>query len=62
MKKSYRIAKKTDTGEIAEYLAQPGEYLLPMVEPIETSKIAVGELIDRLGRANLEAVLHLSAR
>lgn len=33
-----------------------------MVELIETSKIAVGELIDRLGRANLEAVLHLSAR
>ncbi|MCH8844876.1 MAG: hypothetical protein IID61_18105 [SAR324 cluster bacterium] len=44
------------------FSAQHGEHLLPMVELIETSRIAVGELIDRLGRANLEAVLHLSAR
>ncbi len=62
MKKSYRIAKKSDTREIAEYLARHGEHLLPMVELLETSKIAVGEVIDRLGRANLEAVLHLSAQ
>ncbi len=62
MKKSYRIAKKSDTREIAEYLARHGEHLLPMVDLIETSKMAVGEMIDRLGRANLEAVLHFSAQ
>ena len=62
MKKSYRIAKKTDTRVIADYLSRHGEHLLPLVELIETSRIAVGEMIDMLGRANLEAVLHFSAK
>jgi transposase-like protein len=35
--------------------------LLPMVQLIEQSKLAVDELIDVLGRASLEAVLRLSA-
>ncbi|MGD1154685.1 MAG: hypothetical protein ABSA41_02535 [Terriglobia bacterium] len=32
-----------------------------MVEPIEPSKLAVDELIDVLGQAQIEAVLRLSA-
>jgi transposase-like protein len=35
--------------------------LLPMVELIESSRVAVDELIDVLGRASIEAVLELSA-
>ena len=62
MKKSYRIAKKSDTQEITEYLVRHGEHLLSMVDLMEASEIAVGEMIDRLGRANLEAVLCLSAQ
>ncbi len=62
MKESYRIAKKTDTRKIADYLATHGDYLLPLVDLIETSKIAVGEMVDLLGRANIEAVLHFSAQ
>lgn len=33
-----------------------------MLDLIEASKIAVGEMIDMLGRANLEAVPHFSAQ
>lgn len=62
MKKAYRIAKKTDTGRIAEHLALHGEHLLPLVGLIESSKMAVDELIDRVGRASIEAVLLLSAQ
>jgi putative transposase len=42
-------------------LARNGQVLLPMVELIEESKLAVDELIDVLGRAQIEAVLQLSA-
>ena len=62
MKKKYRIAGKGDTRKIAEFLAANGELLLPMVELIESSRMAVGELVDMLGRASIEAVLRLSAR
>ena len=62
MKKNYRIAEKGDTRKMAEFLAGNGELLLPMVELIESSRMAVGELIDMLGRASIEAVLRLSAQ
>src|SRR5205823_10454020 len=39
-----------------------GQAMLPMVELIEQSKLAVDELIDVLGRAQIEAVLRLSAQ
>ena len=42
-------------------MAKNGQTLLPMVELIEQSKLAVDELIDVLGRAQIEAVLRLSA-
>ena len=42
-------------------MAKNGQVLLPMVELIEQSKLAVDELIDVLGRAQIEAVLRLSA-
>ena len=35
--------------------------MLPMVELIEQSKLALDELVDRVGRATIEAVLKLSA-
>ncbi len=62
MKKPYRIAKKTDNREITEYLVRHGEHLLPFVDLMEASQIAVGEMIEMLGRANLDAVLCLSAQ
>ncbi len=61
MEKRYHIVGKESSEELARYLAKNGQALLPMVELIEQSKLAVDELIDVLGRAQIEAVLRLSA-
>jgi transposase-like protein len=53
--------RKNDTQALARFLTKNGQALLPMVELIEQSKLAVDELIDVLGRASVEAVLRLSA-
>ncbi len=47
---------------LADFLTRNGQLLLPMVELIEQSRMAVDQLIDVLGRASIEAVLGLSAR
>jgi transposase-like protein len=57
----YHTIEKKDTQALAQFLVQNGQVLLPMVELIEQSKLAVDELIDVLGRASIEAVLQLSA-
>ena len=61
MEKRYHIVGKDSTKELGKFLAQNGQALLHMVELIEQSKMAVDELIDVLGRAQVEAVLRLSA-
>jgi transposase-like protein len=62
VEKPYHIVGKEETQELAKFLAKNGQALLPMVELIEQSKLAVDELIDVLGRAQIEAVLRLSAQ
>lgn len=59
---AYRIVSRSDSRSLAEYLTENGQILLPMVELIEGSRMAIDELIDVLGRASIEAVLELSAR
>jgi transposase-like protein len=54
--------EKSDSRGLAKFLAKNGQSLLPMVELIEQSQMAVDELIDVLGRASIEAVLRLSAQ
>ena len=61
MEKPYHIIGKDDTSGLARFLSKNGQALLPLVELIEQSKMAVDELIDVLGRAQIEAVLRLSA-
>ncbi len=61
MEKPYHIVGKESSEGLESYLAKNGQVLLPMVELIEQSKMAVDELIDVLGRAQIEAVLRLSA-
>jgi len=46
---------------LAEFFSRHGQGLLPMVDLIEQSRLAVDELIDIAGRATIEAVLQLSA-
>jgi putative transposase len=61
VEKGYHIVGKESSEELGRSLARNGQVLLPMVELIEQSKMAVDELIDVLGRAQIEAVLRLSA-
>ncbi len=61
MEKPYQITSKKDSQELAGFLARNGQALLPMVELIEQSKMALDELIDVLSRATVEMVLRLSA-
>jgi len=61
VEKPYHIVSKKDTRGLGHFLAKNGQALLPMVELVEQSKMAVDELIEVLGRAQIEAVLRLSA-
>jgi len=61
VEKPYHIVGKGSSEELGKYLARNGHALLPMVDLIEQSKLAVDELIDVLGQAQVEAVLRLSA-
>ena len=53
---------KEQLGKLRSVLIKGGQYILPMVEMIEQSRMAVDELINCLGRATIEAVLMLSAQ
>ena len=64
MKRSYHtITTKgsTNARRLAEFFSCNGQGLLPMVDLIEQSRLAVDELIDVAGRATIETVLQLSA-
>jgi transposase-like protein len=50
-----------NTKRLTEFFSRDGQGLLPMVDLIEQSRMAVDELIDVAGRATIEAVLQLSA-
>ena len=47
--------------ELAFFLRKNGQQLLPMVDLIMQSRVAINELIDSVGRAMLEALLEVSA-
>jgi transposase-like protein len=59
----HTIDKQGKVGErkLAQFLVRNGQALLPMLELIEQSRMAIDELIDVMGRASIEAVLQLSA-
>lgn len=61
MKKEYQIVDKNQTRELAKILADNNQLLLPMVELIETAQMGIHDLIEKLGRATIEAVLEISA-
>jgi putative transposase len=52
---------QTNAKRLAEFFSGQGQGLLPMVDLIEQSQLAVDELIVVAGRATIEAVLQLSA-
>ena len=64
LQKSYHTIStqgQTSSKRLAEFFSRYGQGLLPMVDLIEQSRLAVDELIDMAGRATIEAVLQLSA-
>jgi putative transposase len=64
LKRNYHTITKIgqpNARRLAEFLTRSGQVLLPMVDLIEQSRLAVDELIDVAGRATIEAVLELSA-
>ena len=61
-KKDYQIIDKTDSKKLTEFLCKDGQLLLPLVEMITHTEMALDELIDLTGRAAIEAVLTLSAQ
>jgi len=64
LKKSYHTIStqgQSNSKRLAEFFSRHGQGLLPMVDLIEQSRLAVDELIDVAGRATIEAVLQLSA-
>ena len=52
---------ETNSKRLAEFFSRHGQGLLPILDLIEQSRMAVDELIDVAGRATIEAVLQLSA-
>ena len=64
MKRSYHsiiTEGPTNARRLAEFFSRNGQGLLPMVDLIEQSRLAVDEVIDVAGRATIETVLQLSA-
>jgi transposase-like protein len=62
MKRAYQVIERNDTKALADFLAGEGSGLLPIVELIQRTELAVDELIDVAGRSAIEAVLTLSAQ
>lgn len=62
MRREYQIGTRSDRRKLAEFLSREGQLLLPMLDLITRSEVAVDELIDMAGRATIEAILEMSAR
>ena len=64
MKRNYHTLDnqgKANERRLAEFLTRNGQTLLPMVDLIAQSRMAIDDLVDSVGRATIEAVLRLSA-
>ena len=51
MNRRYQIIGKEDKEKLSDFLVAHGHFLVPMVELIERSRVAVDEVIEVLGRA-----------
>lgn len=61
MKKSVQVAERRDKEQILSFLQKEGQLLLPLLELVETSQVALDQVIDVTGRALIELLLQLSA-
>jgi putative transposase len=61
-KGSYQVVSPEDSRRLAEFWAQEGHALRPLLDLVTQTKLAVHELMAVAGRAAIEAVLTLSAQ
>ena len=64
MKRNYHTLDnrgKANERKLVEFLAQNSQQILPMVELITESRMAIDDLVNAMGRATIETVLQLSA-
>ena len=59
---NYQIIDAKNRKKLREILSSKGQALLPFLDAIERTEIAIDEVIDVAGRATIEAVLDLSAQ
>ena len=55
------VRDRADKRAIREFLKREGQFLLPMLELVEQTEVAIDEVIQVMGRATIEAVLEMSA-
>ena len=60
MKRTYEVRDRADKRAIREFLKREGQFLLPMLELVEQTEVAIDEVIQVMGRATIEAVLEMS--
>jgi len=64
VKKTYQIRNRDTKGTanaVARFAEANGQFLLPMVELVEQSRIALEEVIQQISQQTIETVLRLSA-
>ena len=64
MARSYhtlRAGSAASERQLTAFLMKNGQQLLPMVQLIEQSRLAIDELVDTIGRVTIETVLEMSA-
>ncbi len=61
MKRTYEARDRADKRAIREFLKREGQFLLPLLELVEQTEVAIDEVIQVMGRATIEAVLEMSA-
>ena len=61
MGKNYQVVSRDERRTLVRWLTKHGQGLLPLVELVESTELALEELVDVSGRATIEAVLELSA-
>ena len=62
MKRAYRVVERKDSEALTEFLPGEGPALVPFVELIQQTELAVDELVVAAERSAIEAVLTLSAQ
>ena len=55
MKRTYEVRDRADKRAIREFLKREGQFLLPMLELVEQTEVAIDEVIQVMGRATIEA-------